>query len=82
MIMMTGETFVCTRVHANRFIFRMKLEGKSCITLADLASNMCARKNGALVFSVLHRTHKFQAPQAKHLTPSHAILNFICNVLA
>ena len=60
----------------------MKLEGKSCITLADLASNMCARKNGALVFSVLHRTHKFQVPRAKHPTPSHAILNFICNVLA
>ena len=43
---------------------------------------MCAKKNWARVFSVLQRTHKFQVPLAKHLIPSHAIFNFICNVLA
>ena len=58
------------------------VEGNWGITLADLASNMCAKKNWARVFSVLQRTHKFQAPLAKHLIPSHAIFNFICNVLA
>ena len=43
----------------------------------------CAQKRtGPPFFSVLQRTHKFQAPLAKHLTPSHAIFNFICNVLA
>ena len=80
--MMFGETFVCTRFYANRFMFRKNLEGNWGITLADLASNVCAKKNWARVFSVLQRTHKFQAPLAKHLTPSHAIFNFICNVLA
>ena len=80
--MMFGETFVCTRFYANRFMFRKNLEGNWCITLVDLASNMCAKKNWARVFSVLQRTHKFQAPLAKHLIPSHAIFNFICNVLA
>ena len=80
--MMFGETFVCTRFYANRFMFRKNVEGNWGITLADLASNMCAKKNWARVFSVLQRTHKFQAPLAKHLIPSHAIFNLICNVLA
>ena len=80
--MIFGETFVCTRFYANRFMFRKNLEGNWCITPVDLASNMCAKKNWARVFSVLQRTHKFQAPLAEHLIPSHAIFNFICNVLA